>query len=94
MALSFSTLCQSTPPVGARIEESKLDLIQQMENVVKEGARESTSDNHASARQCVEWPRADLFGYIIQVESGVELREQSSKAPSTPTIATVIANSV
>ena len=33
--------------------------------------RESTSDNHASARQRVEWPRADLFGYIIQVESGV-----------------------
>ncbi len=32
---------------------------------------ESTSDNHASARQRVEWPRADLFGYIIQVESGV-----------------------
>ncbi|KAL3537695.1 hypothetical protein ACH5RR_001061, partial [Cinchona calisaya] len=30
--------------------------------------RESTSDNHASARQCVEWPRADLFGYLIQVE--------------------------
>lgn len=30
--------------------------------------RESTSDNHASARQRVE---ADLFGYIIQVESGV-----------------------
>ncbi|KAK9081425.1 hypothetical protein Sjap_026617 [Stephania japonica] len=28
----------STPPVGARIEESKLDLIQQMENAVKEGA--------------------------------------------------------
>ncbi|GMJ16204.1 hypothetical protein HRI_005290800 [Hibiscus trionum] len=27
--------------------------------------------NHASARQRVEWPRADLFGYIIQVESGV-----------------------
>lgn len=33
--------------------------------------RESTSDNHASSRQRVEWPRADLFGYIIQVESGV-----------------------
>ncbi|MQL67742.1 hypothetical protein Taro_000013, partial [Colocasia esculenta] len=33
--------------------------------------RESTSDNHASARQRVEWLRADLFGYIIQVESGV-----------------------
>ncbi|KAL0294024.1 UNVERIFIED_CONTAM: NADH-ubiquinone oxidoreductase chain 2 [Sesamum calycinum] len=33
--------------------------------------RESTSDNHASARQRVEWPRADLFGYIIQVESRV-----------------------
>lgn len=33
--------------------------------------RESTSDNHASARQRVEWPRADLFGYIIQVKSGV-----------------------
>ena len=33
--------------------------------------RESTSDNHTSARQRVEWPRADLFGYIIQVESGV-----------------------
>ncbi|CAN4127068.1 unnamed protein product [Withania somnifera] len=31
--------------------------------------RESTSDNHVSARQRVEWPRADLFGYIIQVES-------------------------
>lgn len=33
--------------------------------------RESTSDNHASTRQRVEWPRADLFGYIIQVESRV-----------------------
>lgn len=33
--------------------------------------RESTSDNHASARQRVEWPRADLFGYIIKVESRV-----------------------
>ncbi|KAI3479124.1 hypothetical protein L1887_58886 [Cichorium endivia] len=33
--------------------------------------RESTSDNHASARQRVEWPRADLIGYIIQVESRV-----------------------
>ncbi|CAA0816962.1 Unknown protein [Striga hermonthica] len=33
--------------------------------------RESTSDNHASARQRVEWARADLFGYIIQVESRV-----------------------
>ncbi|KAI5653994.1 hypothetical protein M9H77_31181 [Catharanthus roseus] len=33
--------------------------------------RESTSDNHASARQRVEWPRANLFGYIIQVESRV-----------------------
>ncbi|KAL3537633.1 hypothetical protein ACH5RR_000999 [Cinchona calisaya] len=33
--------------------------------------RECTSDNHASARQCVEWPRVDLFGYIIQVESRV-----------------------
>ncbi|OIT38889.1 nadh-ubiquinone oxidoreductase chain 2 [Nicotiana attenuata] len=33
--------------------------------------RESTSDNHVSARQRVEWPRADLFGYIIQVESRV-----------------------
>lgn len=33
--------------------------------------RESTSDKHASARQRVEWPRADLFGYIIQVESRV-----------------------
>ncbi|KAL3520238.1 hypothetical protein ACH5RR_018387 [Cinchona calisaya] len=33
--------------------------------------RESTSDNHASARQCGEWPRADLFGYIIQVENRV-----------------------
>ena len=33
--------------------------------------RESTSDNHASARQRVEWPRGDLIGYIIQVESRV-----------------------
>ncbi|KAG5600881.1 hypothetical protein H5410_032251, partial [Solanum commersonii] len=30
-----------------------------------------TADNHVSARQRVKWPRADLFGYIIQVESKV-----------------------
>jgi len=42
---------------------------QQVRHLLKK--RESTWDNHASARQRVEWPRADLFGYIIQVESGV-----------------------
>jgi hypothetical protein len=33
--------------------------------------RESTSDNPLLVFQRVEWPRADLFGYIIPVESGV-----------------------
>ncbi|GJS14037.1 putative NADH:ubiquinone reductase [Tanacetum coccineum] len=31
--------------------------------------RESTSNNQAFVRQRVEWPRADLIGYIIQVEN-------------------------
>jgi len=46
---------------------------QQVRHLLKK--RESTGDNHASARQRVEWPRADLFGYIIK---RVELREQPS----------------
>ncbi|KAL5696855.1 NADH:ubiquinone reductase (H(+)-translocating) [Ranunculus cassubicifolius] len=34
-------------------------------------ARESAGNNRKEGVHRVEWPRADLFGYIIQVESGV-----------------------
>lgn len=33
--------------------------------------REFASDNHISARQLVEWTRADLFRYIISIKSRI-----------------------